>query len=59
MSACPATDDFFRTRLNHMIDPRQPLAVLASHMPWQESGHVGAAPAFGEQGVKILLNEQY
>lgn len=35
MFACPATDDFFRTRLDQMIDLRQPLAVLASHMPWQ------------------------
>jgi IS5 family transposase len=35
MVTCPATDDFFRARLDHMIDLRQPLAVLASHMPWQ------------------------
>lgn len=35
MFACPATDDFFRARLDHMIDLRQPLAVLTSHMPWQ------------------------
>jgi len=35
MFACPATDDFFRARLDHMIDLRHPLAVLASHMPWQ------------------------
>ncbi len=35
MFACPATDDFFRARLDHMIDLGQPLAVLASHMPWQ------------------------
>ena len=34
--ACPATDDFFRSRIDHMIDPRHPLAVLASLMPWQE-----------------------
>ncbi len=34
--ACPATDDFFRSRIDHMIDPRHPLAVLASRMPWQE-----------------------
>ena len=36
MFACPATDDFFRSRLDHMIDLRHPLAVLASRMPWQE-----------------------
>lgn len=36
MYACPATDDFFRARLDHMIDLRHPLAVLSSHMPWQQ-----------------------
>ena len=36
MSACPATEDFFRRRLDHQIDLRHPLAVLASRMPWQE-----------------------
>ena len=36
MFACPATDDFFRSRIYHMIDLRHPLAVLASRMPWQE-----------------------
>jgi len=30
------TDDFFRSRLDQMIDLRQPLSVLASRMPWQE-----------------------
>ena len=36
MFTCPATDDFFRARIDHMIDLRHPLAVLASRMPWQE-----------------------
>lgn len=36
MYACPATDDFFRARLDHMIDLNHPLAVLASRMPWQQ-----------------------
>ena len=36
MFACPATDDFFRSRIDHMIDLRHSLAVLASRMPWQE-----------------------
>jgi len=31
-----STDDFFRSRLDHMIDLRHPLAVLANRMPWQE-----------------------
>ena len=30
------TDDFFRNRLDQMIDLRHPLAVLASRMPWQQ-----------------------
>jgi transposase, IS5 family len=30
------TDDFFRSRLDQMIDLRHPLAVLANRMPWQE-----------------------
>ena len=34
--ACPATDDFFRSRIDLMIDLRYPLAVLASRMPWQK-----------------------
>jgi transposase, IS5 family len=29
-------DDFFRSRLDQMIDLRHPLAVLAHRMPWQE-----------------------
>ena len=33
---CPATDDFFRARIDQMIDLRHPLAVLASRMPWQK-----------------------
>ena len=36
MFSCPATDDFFRLCIDHMIDLRHPLAVLASRMPWQE-----------------------
>ena len=30
------TADFFRSRLDQMIDLRRPLAVLSSRMPWQE-----------------------
>ena len=29
-----ATDDFFRARLDQMIDLSQPLAVLATRLPW-------------------------
>ena len=31
-----ATEDFFRLRLDHMIDLRHALAVLSSRMPWQQ-----------------------
>ena len=30
------TEDFFRNRLDQLIDLRRPLAVLANRMPWQE-----------------------
>jgi IS5 family transposase len=30
------TPDFFRARLDAMIDLRHPLAVLATRMPWAE-----------------------
>ena len=31
-----ASQDLLRLRLDHLIDVRQGLAVLGSHMPWQE-----------------------
>ena len=31
-----ATDDFFRARLDQMIDLRHPLAVLAQKLPWAQ-----------------------
>ena len=36
MFACPATEDFFRARLDHMVDLCHPLCVLSSRMPWQQ-----------------------
>jgi hypothetical protein len=30
------TADFFRNRLDQMIDLRHPLAVLSNRMPWQQ-----------------------
>ena len=30
------TDDFFRSRLDGMIDPRHPLAVLGDKLPWHK-----------------------
>ncbi|GAB4037506.1 MAG: hypothetical protein Fur0014_05270 [Rubrivivax sp.] len=43
-----ATDDFFRARLDTMIDLRHPLAVLATRMPWTEI-EAGVAPAFAHR----------
>ena len=39
------TDDFFRARLDQMIDLKQPLAVLAQRLPWAQIEAV-LAPAF-------------
>ena len=41
----PITDDFFRSRLDQMIDLRRPLPVLASRLPWQEI-EASIAPVF-------------
>jgi len=68
--ACSATDDFFRSRIDHMIDLRHPLAVLSSRMPWQEiearvaqvfsrKGRAGVAmpdlDLFGEQAQHVAV----
>jgi IS5 family transposase len=43
-----ATDDFFRARLDQMIDLRHPLAVLANRMPWAPI-EARLAPAFARK----------
>ncbi len=43
-----ATDDFFRARLEQMIDLRHPLAVLAKRMPWAQI-EAALAPTFARQ----------
>jgi IS5 family transposase len=43
-----ATDDFFRARLDQMIDLRHPLAVVATRMPWDEI-EKALAPAFAHK----------
>ena len=43
-----ATDDFFRARLDHMIDMRHPLAVLATRMPWTQI-EASLAPLFAHR----------
>ena len=42
------TLDFFRARLDAMIDLRHPLAVLATRMPWAEI-ESALAPCFARQ----------
>jgi transposase, IS5 family len=43
-----ATDDFFRARLDTMIDLRHPLAVLARRLPWDRIEQA-LAPAFAHR----------
>ena len=43
-----AVEDFFRARLETMIDMRHPLAVLSTHMTWAEI-ETSLAPAFAHQ----------
>ena len=43
-----ATDDFFRARLDQMIDLRHPLAVLAGRLPWGQI-ETALAPAFARK----------
>jgi IS5 family transposase len=48
--------DFFRARLNTMIDLRHPLAVLASRMPWADI-EAALAPAFAHRDRAARLVE--
>jgi transposase, IS5 family len=50
-----ATDDFFRARLDSMIDMRHPLAMLATRMPCAEI-ESSLAPAFAhrDRAGKVL-----
>ena len=45
-----ATDDFFRARLDQMIDLRRPLAVLANRMPWGQI-EAALAPVFARSAA--------
>ena len=51
-----ATDDFFRARLDQMIDLRHPLAVLATRMPWSQI-EASLAPVFAHRDRKGQLIE--
>ena len=56
-----ATDDFFRARLDQMIDLRHPLAVLANRMPWAQI-EATLSPAFARRdraGKAIAGNDLF
>lgn len=50
------TDDFFRSRLDQMIDLRRPLPVFASRLPWQEI-EASLAHLFARQARAGTLSE--
>lgn len=52
-----ATDDFFRARLDQMIDLRHPLAVLANRMPWAQI-ESALSPAFARKSLDGMVIEQ-
>ena len=51
------TDDFFRSRLDQMIDPRHPLAVLAQRLPWEQI-EARLAPQFAHQARPLQQTEE-
>ena len=51
------TDDFFRSRLDQMIDHRHPLAVLACRLPWQKM-ESRVAPQFAHKARPLQRIEQ-
>jgi IS5 family transposase len=51
-----ATNDFFRNRLDQMIDLRHPLAVLARRMPWGQI-EAALAPALAHRNRAGVVNE--
>lgn len=51
------TDDFFRSRLDQMIDNSHPLAVLASRLPWEKM-QAAVAPQFAHQVHPLKQSEE-
>ena len=53
-----ATDDFFRARLDQMIDLRHPLAVLARRLPWSQI-EAALSPAFARKNIegKVIADD--
>ena len=52
-----ATDDFFRARIDQMIDLSHPLAVLARRMPWEELEKT-LAPVFAHRDRQGRVTQQ-
>ena len=55
------TDDFFRARLDQMIDLHHPLAVLANRLPWPDI-EAALAPAFerkNRQGQVVEIDDLF
>ena len=52
-----ATDDFFRARLDQMIDLRHPLAVLARRLPWSQI-EAALSPAFARKNIEGKVIDQ-
>jgi IS5 family transposase len=55
------TDDFFRARLEQMIDLKHPLAVLANRLPWNQID-AALAPAFARkdrEGKRVADNDLF
>ena len=52
------TDDFFRSRLDQMIDLKHPLTVLGSRLPWAQI-ETALAPAFArpERGGRSIVED--
>lgn len=50
------TDDFFRARLDQMIDLKHPLAVLAQRMPWGQI-EKALAPSFSRKAKESQTTE--
>ena len=51
------TDDFFRSRLDQMIDPRHPLTVLAQRLPWEQI-QARMTPKFAHQSRPLQHVEE-
>lgn len=51
------TDDFFRSRLDQMIDHRHPLAVLALRLPW-DTMQARVAPQFAHKVRPLQRTEE-